>query len=142
MEKQTFSNHVRRHPLYHFFIVPLSLLLIGAAIFNVVHDANLASLSLLISTVFIHILAFLTRDYAKKNQDRIIRAELRLRYLTLTGKSFEEKEKQLTVPQLLALRFASDHEFIEFLERKNLSTLDAMNIKKQIKNWQPDTMRV
>ena len=142
METQNFSNHVRLHPLYHFFMLPVSLLLIIGAIVNAVADFSFQAILLVITAVFIHLLAFLTRMYAKKNQDRIIRLELRLRYLRLTSGNFEEQEKSLALPQLLALRFASDEEFLALLKAAKTGNLGSNEIKKQIKKWKPDMMRV
>lgn len=142
MKTQNYSNHIRKHPVYHYFIVPVSLLLIIASIANAIIAFNYNALLLLIVSVFIHLLAFLMREYAKMNQDRIICMELRLRYWQLTSKNFEEKEAVLTQSQFLALRFASDEEFLSFLNKANINSLSSNDIKQQIKNWKPDTMRV
>lgn len=142
MKTQNYSNHVRKHLIYHYFIVPVSLLLIVASIVNVSMNFSYGALLLVLTAVFIHLLAFLTRDYAKKNQDRIIRMELRLRYWQLTSKDFEEKEHLLESSQLLALRFASNQEFLDLLNNNNIKQLKADDIKQHIKNWKPDTMRV
>lgn len=142
MKTQNYSNHVRRHPLYHFFVLPVSLLLIVASLGNLIMEFSYNALLLLVASVFIHLLAFLARDYAKKNQDRIIRLELRLRYWQLTSKDFEEQEKVLTLSQMLALRFAPDDEFIALLSNPATKNLESTNIKQQIKNWKQDNMRV
>ena len=94
------------------------------------------------ATIILHLTVFLSRDYAKKNQDRIIRSELRLRYYQLTRQRLEEIEDQFSVSQLLALRFASDDEFVEMFLNPDVKQKTPEQIKKQIIQWSPDWMRV
>jgi hypothetical protein len=120
----------------------VSLGLIGLSGIEAFLNFNLGSIILLIATILIHLTIFLARDYAKKNQDRIIRLELRMRYLQLTGNKLEEKERHLNLGQLLALRFASDEEFLEMLRDPETQKKTADQIKKQIIQWNADWMRV
>jgi hypothetical protein len=142
MESQSFSNHVRVHPVYHYFTVPVSLGLVLAALVNLILYFSLGSAILFISMVVLHLAIFLGRDYAKKNQDRIIRAELRLRYFQLTGQRLEEMENHLAIGQLLALRFASDAELVEFIQNPETQKKSPEAIKHQIIQWNADWMRV
>ena len=142
METQQFSNHVKKHPLFHQFIVPVSLLLVAASLTNAILAFSLQALIMLITTILLHLIAFIARDYAKKNQDRIIRAEMRLRYYLLTGESFEGKEQQLSNGQIAALRFAEDAELLSLLENRQTYARTPTEIKTHIKNWKPDHMRV
>lgn len=142
MKTQSFSNHIRIHPLYHYVAVPLSLALIPAALVHTVLNFSLDSIILLIATIILHLTVFLSRDYAKKNQDRIIRSELRLRYYLLTRQRLEEIENQFSTGQLLALRFAGDDEFMEMLLNPEIKQKTPEQIKKQIIHWSPDWMRV
>ena len=142
METQSYSNHVRKHPFYHYFLVPVSLALIIAAAVNLFTDFGLSAVVLFIAMIVLHLVIFLVRDYAKKNQDRIIRAELRLRYFQLTNSSFEIHEKTFSRGQLLALRFADDKEFLTLLRNPGSQAWSADEIKKGIQNWNPDWMRI
>jgi hypothetical protein len=142
MDTQSFSNHVRIHPLYHYMAVPVSLLLIPASIVNLVMEVSLAGAILVIATIVLHLAIFLARDYAKKNQDRIIRAELRLRYYLLTQQSLEEIEGRLNTGQLLALRFASDHELLVLAANPETIGKTPDQIKRSIVDWKADLMRV
>lgn len=142
MQKQNLSNHSRQHPLYHYIIVPLSLVLIPATGYQLAVSFSVDHLILFCAALLLHLIAFIARDYAKKNQDRIIRAELRLRYFRLTGKDSQPIEEKLTKDQLVALRFADDSQFMDFLHAADLSSLSPTQIKQQIKNWRPDMMRV
>lgn len=142
MQQQNYNNHIKKHPLFHYFLVPVSLLLVPAAAINLIISFSVTAVILLLLTVLLHLVIFITRDYAKKNQDRIIRTEMRLRYYLLTGKSFEPFEKQLSFGQVAALRFASDEELLQLLKDTKTFAASSDEIKKQIKNWQPDHMRV
>ncbi len=142
METQSFSNHVRVHTVYHYVVVPVSLALVLAGLLNLVFYFSLAAAILFISMMVLHLAIFLARDYAKKNQDRIIRTELRLRYFELTGKRLEEMESHLTIGQLLALRFASDEEFVELIQDPETKKKKPEVIKHQIIQWHADWMRV
>lgn len=142
MQHQNFSNHIRKHPLYHYVLVPVSLVLIPVALINVYFHLDFTSILLLIVSILLHLTVFVTRFYAKKNQNRIIRLELRLRYYLLTGKSFELLEDKLSFSQLAALRFAPDHELLDLLADAETLNLQGVQIKRNIKQWKPDLMRV
>ena len=142
MKTQSYSNHVRVHPLYHYFAVPVSLALVPASIINLVISFSFASVLLVIAMILLHVAIFLARDYAKKNQDRIIRAELRLRYYLLTHKHPAEIEKNFSIGQLLALRFACDDEFIELIQAVDTRAKTPDQIKRSIIQWNGDFMRV
>ena len=80
--------------------------------------------------------------YALTLQNRIILNEMRNRYFHLTGKTFEEKEQNLKLGQIIALRFASDDELLGLMDRAIAEKLKAKEIKQQIKNWRGDYIRV
>jgi len=84
----------------------------------------------------------LRQHYALGNQNRIVRLEMRLRYYQLTQKRFEPLEQQLSFSQIAALRFASDEELPDLVLRAVNESLSPNDIKKAIKNWTPDYMRV
>jgi hypothetical protein len=142
METQSYSNHIRKHPFYHYFLVPVTLALIVGALVNLFLDFGLSAVMLLMAMIVLHLVLFLVRDYAKKNQDRIIRAELRLRYFQLTNSSIQVHEETFTTGQLLALRFADDKEFLRLLNNPETKGRSADEIKKGIQNWNPDLMRI
>ena len=85
---------------------------------------------------------YMRMHYALKLQDRIIRLEMRMRYYRLTQKPFEVLEKRLSLQQLIALRFASDDELIDLISKAIKEELTPNEIKKSIKEWNPDYMRV
>jgi len=57
----------------------------------------------------------------------------------MTGKLLPS---DLTMSQIIALRFASDDEFLPLMEKALQEKLSAKEIKSSIKNWKADQYRV
>lgn len=144
---QNYKNHTRYFPFHHFVITPLTLIYLIWTIVNLVGSLNSrVDISIqiyhLIGALILFLLPLLARVYALKNQDRIIRMEMRQRYFELTGNPFRDNEKRLRLSQIIALRFASDQELLPLMERTLEENLRANKIKQLIKNWQEDRRRV
>lgn len=142
MKNQTYSNHRRFVPLFHFVTMPVLLLLLIGSVVNLVkssHD-NLYSASLIVLISVILILSTLFgRMFALKAQDRAIVAEEKFRHYVLTQKPLPT---ELSVRQIIGLRFASDEEFPALAQRALKENLSEEKIKKEIKNWKADSYRV
>ena len=98
-----------------------------------------------LSAIFVALfcIAFMLRQhYALTLQNRIVRLELRYRYLATTGVRFEKFENQLNDDQLFALRFATDEELQNLVERALHENRTGKDIKKAILNWKADHERV
>ena len=145
MKIQNYNNHIRSYTPHHFIFYPV---VIGSAIVSGTFIYNRPDewlMWLVFTGVFLLLgwLSFLTRQhYALMNQNRTARLELRLRYYILTQKRLEAFENKLSPGQLFALRFASDEELVALLNRAVSENLSPDQIKKSIKNWLPDHMRV
>ena len=85
------------------------------------------------------ILFWYARTFPLKAQDRAIRAEENLRHLALTGKLLDPS---LTIRQIIALRFASDAEFVHLAARAAKDGLSSSEIKRAVQNWRADHHRV
>ena len=142
MPEQNFSNHTRMHPFFHYFIMPLALIGIAAGLLHtflasgpdrVIH----ASIALAFFLLFC--VAGLTRIYSLKVQDRVIRNEENFRYFLLSGKPLPSS---LRMRQIVALRFATDEEFLDLVKRAVEEKLSGKEIKSAIKNWRADYYRV
>lgn len=105
-------------------------------------ETTLESIYLFIGAIILFLLPLLARLYALKLQNRIILNEMRNRYFHLTGKTFDEKERELRLGQIIGLRFASDEELLNLMDRAIAEKLTAKEIKQQIKNWKGDYIRV
>lgn len=142
--RQNVNNHIRFFPLHHFFITPLSLFFFVYTVIEFVSggDDLLSRIATLALGLVVLTVPLVARIYGTKNQDRIIRLEMRQRYHELTGKSFEEKERQLSKGQIIALRFASNEELIQLVDQAINEGLTAKSIKHKIRNWKADHWRV
>ena len=114
---QTFANHTRFDPLFHFFLGPIFILALIVALINFfyhlpnrsAHHSFHAFLIVLFAAALL-VLAFKTRLYSLKVQDRVIRLEERLRLMQILPEPLRSRIPELTEGQLVALRFASDAE--------------------------------
>lgn len=146
---QTFANHTRFDPPFHFFIVPIiGLGVIFAFIHFFAHLShadfrdNLHAILLIVLSIALLTWVFKTRLYALKVQDRVIRLEERLRLMQLLPEPLRSRIPELTEGQLIGLRFASDAEVPQLAERALNEKLSRKDIKKAIQNWRPDYWRV
>ena len=146
---QTFANHTRFDPWFHFFLLPVfGLLLILSIIHFIAHitegglrDQFHAVLLILLAVAFL-VAVFKIRLYSLKVQDRVIRLEERLRLTSLLPEPLRSRIPELTEGQLVALRFASDAELPKLVERALSEKLSPADIKKAIQSWRPDYWRV
>jgi len=142
MKQQNFKNHSRWVIGYHGITFIALLVFLVGSIRNFLRSSedNLYSASLLVLLSFILLFMFyFIRSFALKAQDRAIRAEEKLRYFILTGKSISNKIK---TRQFVGLRFASDEEFPALVEKAAMENLSENDIKKAIINWKGDEYRV
>ena len=145
MTKQNYSNHKKYYFPHHFVFYPVAAILISVSIYFAIEYPERKIEWYMFATVVLLMawLSFMMRQhYALLPQNRIIRLEMRLRYLQLYGKRFEPIESKLRFRQIAALRFASDEELPLLLERTLHENLSPRSIKKLITDWQADHMRV
>ena len=142
MKEQNFRNHSRMVPGYHYIGGGLILLLIVGSIVNVItsNKENLYNASLIVvMSVTLLIVAYYARAFALKAQDRAIKVEENFRHYILTGIPLS---KELRMRQIIGLRFASDSEFPELAKQAISENLSEKEIKRKIKEWNPNTYRV
>jgi len=146
---QTFANHTRFDPPFHFFLIPFfGLALLAALIHFFAHITegdfrdHFHAFMLILLAVALLIAVFKIRLYALRVQDRIIRLEERLRLATLLAEPLRSRIPELTEDQLIGLRFASDAEVPKLVERAFSEKLSRKDIKKAIQTWRPDYWRV
>ena len=146
---QTYANHTRFDPLFHFFLVPIFALGLVLALVHFFYHFresdfrdNFHSFLLIVLAFAMVTLVFKVRLYALKVQDRIIRLEERLRLAQILAEPLRSRIPELTEGQLVALRFASDAEVPKLVERALNEKLKRKEIKMAIQNWRPDNWRV
>lgn len=146
---QTYADHTRFDPLFHFFLLPVFAL---GLILSLIHffyhlphsdfrDSFHAFLLILLAVALL-VLVLKVRLYALKVQDRVIRLEERLRLAQLLSEPLRSRIPELTEDQLIGLRFASDDEVPKLVERALNERLSRKQIKQAIQNWRPDYWRV
>jgi len=146
---QTFANHARLDPPFHFFVLPVfGLGLLFALIHFFAHitesgfrDHFHAFLLILLALALL-ILVLKVRIYTLRVQDRVIRLEERLRLSQLLSEPLRSRIPELTEDQLIGLRFASDAEVAQLVARALNEQLDRKQIKQAIQSWRPDYWRV
>ena len=141
MRVQNYRNHKRAIFLYHGLTSLAILALLIGSLVNLLHTSkeNLYSASLLVLVVLVLVSFFVyLRQFPLRVQDRAIRAEENLRHFILTGKPLD---KQLTMQQIIALRYAGDEEFVRLAKRAVDEALSNDEIKQEIKDWRPDHYR-
>ncbi len=139
---QSFANHAKYDPPFHFFLLPLAAIYIIVAVTQLVRHPGFASFwELVLALGFLVIIGRL-RSYATHLQDRIIRLEERLRLSALLSQPLRSRIGELTERQLVGLRFASDAELPSLVQRTLEEKLSLKDIKKSITNWRADEFRV
>jgi hypothetical protein len=143
MSEQNFKNHAKFVPLYHFFALPVLLINFGVQLYWWI---KLGFIPLHFFPVLVAAALFLGvlygRLFALAVQDRLIRLEEKLRYERVLPEELRWRADELTVDQFVSLRFASDDELPQLMQKvldEKLTKRKA--IKAQIKNWKPDYLR-
>ena len=140
---QTYANHGRLVPLYHYV---LALLLLANVLYTGYLLFRFFSVGMLIAfgtAVGLLLTAFFARVFALGAQDRVIRLEERMRMQQLLPDDLRPRINDFTTQQLIALRFASDGE-LPGLARKVIdgNIVEQKTIKEMIQEWRPDYQRV
>jgi len=141
-QEQSFKHHAKWDPLFHFFLGPVSFAIAITTIVQLVRDPNWYSAAHVVVANWAVVAIFKIRLYALKVQDRVIRLEERVRLKELAPASFQGRIGDLTVDQMIGLRFASDGEVAELAQKALAGNWNRKQIKEVIKIWRPDNWRV
>ena len=139
---QTYKNHAKFVPVYHFFALPILLANViwaGARTFGALSVETVMGLLVALALI---VLALFARVFANKVQDRVIRLEMRLRLRELLPADLQPRINDFTVDQLVSMRFAGDEE-LPGLAASVLrdGVRDRKTIKQMVKKWTPDEAR-
>jgi hypothetical protein len=139
---QSYANHVRWFPPFHFFVLPVLLAYVLNALRHLWLAPSLSTGFAALVAAAIFMGALLARVMVTAVQDRVIRLEMRLRLARLLPGDLQARIPDLTPKQLVALRFAGDAE-LPALARDVLAGKygSQKEIKLQVKNWQADWLR-
>ena len=139
---QSYSNHAKFDPRFHFFVAPVFLFTFFATIVRAFRNPTYWNLWSIAMAAAALMAVLLIRVYALKVQDRVIRLEERWRLAELAGDPLRLRISELTESQLIALRFASDAEAPALAQKALNEKLGAKQIKQAIQSWRPDYWRV
>jgi hypothetical protein len=141
-QEQSLKHHAKWDPPFHFFMGPVSIAILITTIVQLVRDLSWYSAAHVVVAIWAVVATFKIRLYALKVQDRVIRLEERVRLKELAPASFQSRIGDLTVDQMIGLRFASDGEVAELAQKALAGNWNRKQIKEVIKNWRPDNWRV
>lgn len=141
-QPQNYANHRRVIPLYHVATFgALAVNLIWRLVQAVRLPSWAAGIDLLLALGLFGLFSY-ARIFALAVQDRVIRLEMRLRLMGILPADLKPRIDELTRDQFVALRFASDAEMADLLREVLTNNItDRDEIKRRIKNWQPDYVR-
>jgi hypothetical protein len=139
---QSFKNHRRLNPAHHLVAAPLAS---AAAIWSLVgfikapsgNSALLAVMGLGLAAT-----ALVARQQAVMVQNRLIRLEMTLRFPRALPADLAARTAELSLRQVIALRFAPDAELPDLVRRTLAGEFASpTDIKRAIRNWQSDDLR-
>ena len=140
---QSFSNHTKWDVKWHFIVLPILLINVFFRIYEMLEtEIDIGAIWDIVVAVALLLAGYGTRSYALKVQDRLIRLEERLRLEKLLPQALQSRIGELTEPQLIGLRFASDAELPALVEETLKTQMGTKQIKQAIGNWRPDEFRV
>jgi hypothetical protein len=139
---QTYKNHTRFFPLFHFFVVPVLVFNFLNTLRHLIATPNRSAAFASLVAFALMMLALSARIMALAVQDRVIRLEMQLRLRGVLSAPLSGRIHELTRQQLVALRFASDAELADIVRDVldgKLATTKA--IKMRVRDWQGDYLR-
>ncbi|GEN68881.1 MULTISPECIES: DUF6526 family protein [Chryseobacterium] len=145
MKEQNYRNHRKFYPPHHFIYLPILIVLEIFGIYKITDDPGNQLTWILFSIVIflLFYLAFMTRQhYALGLQNRMVILEFKQRYFEIFNKRSDEIVDQLKFDQIAALRFTYDDEFKELLEKALQENISGDEIKRSIKRWRADLLRI
>lgn len=138
---QSYATH-RAWPRPHVLAAALVLFAnVGVAAVALVRAPGPASAWGLVVAAALVVVALSARRHAQIVQDRVIRLEQRLRLERLLPPARHPDLARLTLPQLIALRFAGDAELPALVELA-LAGQGPDALKRAVRDWQADRLRV
>lgn len=141
---QTYANHKRYFPLFHYFGYPILVLnIIVTIVYAYRHPGTMKwNVWQIIMAVGVAAAVLAVRASTLIVQNRLIRLEQRIRLATLLPDPLRARISELRIGQLVGLRFASDEELPGLVERCLSGDLKSVaDVKRAITSWQPDFLR-
>jgi len=140
--QQNLSNHRRWFPLFHFIAAPILSVNLFLSAWHAYRIPTRWNIWMVVVAFALVALAFAARLMALTVQDRLIRLEQQLRMQTVLPAPLFSRFGDLSRRQVVGLRYAGDDELAGLVERCLSGELkNDEDVKKQVRNWQPDRIR-
>ena len=139
MPEQSFKNHAHR-PTETGILWLLSIIAL-VLIVQQFRGADTRDWAILVLTLAMFLVGWISRLYIVRLQDRIIMLEMKVRAAEVLPAGQDAALARLTKRQIVALRFASDEELGALLDRAVRENMTAKDIKAAVKTWRPDPYR-
>lgn len=139
---QSYDNHRRRFPLYHYVALPIVALNVVVVLGELLRGPTLGQTWLLVFAIGVAAGFVACRASILTVQDRLIGLEMRLRLAAVLPPELRLRIPELRIRHLVALRFAGDAELSALVQRclaGELRTPD--DVKREIREWRPDFVR-
>lgn len=139
---QNLRNHARYYPMWHYFVFPVLAINVLVTLWQLVRMPSLFTLWAAVVSIAIMLAVFASRVMALTVQNRVIRLEERLRLARILPAELQPRIEDLTVGQLVALRFAADDEVAGLVKKVSDGVLKTnQEIKAAIGKWRADHIR-
>ena len=139
---QTYANHRRYFPLFHYVALPIFLANVVVAVAHAIRRPTPFNAWLVVVSLGLVAGLVASRASTLHVQNRLIGLEMRLRLATTLPAELRVRIPELHLRHLVGLRFAGDTELPELVERclrGELATTDS--VKRAIREWRPDFIR-
>jgi len=141
--QQTYANHRRYWPLWHFFAVPILVVNVIVVAVYFARNPSLATGWSVVVAIALVTAVVASRYMPLRAQDRIICLEERTRLERLLPADLRPRIPELRRRHLIALRFAPDEEIPDLTRRVLNGELQTpTEIKRAIASWRADHLRV
>jgi len=141
--EQSYANHKRYLPLYHFIVVPLFIVhFFAMLVYAIRYPGVKMNWWQVIVAVALLLFVWAARVMVLTVQTRVIRLEERLLLQRVLPEDLRGRADELRTSQLIALRFCPDEELPEMCRAVLAGELrEPDEIKRRVKTWRPDWLR-
>lgn len=139
---QTYANHRRLFPLFHYVALPILLANVVVAVAHAIRQPSAFNAWLVVLSFGLVAGIVAARASALIVQNRLIALEMRLRLASSLAPDLRSRIPELHLRHLVGLRFAGDGELPGLVERclrGELPTTDA--VKRAVQDWRGDYLR-
>lgn len=141
-EPQNYENHVRRLPMTYTLMALILLANFAWTAYRLKDGLTGDTLMAFLVSIALFIMALSARTQTLTVQNRVVRLEMRHRFRDLLPSDLLPRACALPIPQVVALRFASDAELPELVNEVLSGQLtDPKAIKQRVREWQADHLR-